>query len=99
MGLFDLVKLVEMSVGILLLCNIFVPLALVLEMPISVTIFFLSSIVIQNDRSIWSGTRELGLNLFLLAAYAGYYWPMLRARTDIAPLWRRGTSSTGQGDA
>lgn len=88
MGFFDVVKVTETAVGICLLTGLFVPLALVLEMPISVSIFFTSVIVVHSDRSVITGSREILVNLVLLAAYAGYYLPMLRMRAVSRPIWR-----------
>ena len=87
-GLFDVIKVVEALVGLSLLTRRFVPLALVMELPISITIFGLA-MVGPTERSVISGPRELLLNLFLMAAYAEYYLPLLRSwSSPIRPLWR-----------
>jgi uncharacterized membrane protein YphA (DoxX/SURF4 family) len=89
-GLYDLIKVVECIVGVCLLINVFVPLALLLEFPITVSIFYLSVVVDGGTRQLFTGPRELFYNTFLFAAYAGYYLPMLKARAGLSPLWQRG---------
>lgn len=76
-----LVKVVEVSVGVMLLSNRFVPLALVLLAPIMVNIVAFHAFLAPSG---------LGLPLFLLAthlylawAYRATYAPMLRVR--VAP--------------
>jgi uncharacterized membrane protein YphA (DoxX/SURF4 family) len=87
-GLFDVIKVVEILVGLALLTGRFVPLALIMELPISITIFGLAMIG-PTDRSIISGPREVLLNVFLLVVYAEYYLPLLRSwSAPIRPLWR-----------
>ena len=90
MGLFELIKAVETIVGALLLLNLFVPAALLFELPISVVIFFTSVIVVQSERSLFTGSRELLLNLFLISAYFGYYKQVIKVRAEQRPIWRWG---------
>ncbi|PQA87637.1 hypothetical protein [Hyphococcus luteus] len=102
MGLFDVIKGVEALVGALLLLNILTPVALLMELPISISIFYTSVIVVHSERSLFTGTRELVLNLFLIAAYFGFYKGLLKLRPEMRPLWRWGarepmTGSPGQG--
>jgi hypothetical protein len=87
MGLFAVVKAVETIVALCLIFDVFVPVALLLEMPISVVIFYLSSFVVADPRTMWTGPREVLMNLFLLAAYGGYFLPMLKPRVPQQPLW------------
>jgi riboflavin transporter len=87
MGLFGVVKFVETLTGICLLANRFVP--LVAELPVSFNIFFMSVLIVHSDRSAYTGTRELVFNLFLMAAYSGYYSSMLSQKTTQSPLWRK----------
>ncbi len=89
-GLYDLIKLVEVAAGAMILFNIFTPLALVLEFPITVSIFWLSVVVVGVGRPVFTGWRELAFNAVLLAAYAGYYLPMLDLRPRQRPLWAPG---------
>ena len=90
MGLFGVVKAVETLVSICLIFNLFTPIVLLLEMPISVNIFYLSVFVVADPRTLWTGPREVALNLFLLAAYGGYFLPMLRPFVPQKPLWKSG---------
>ncbi len=75
--LFPLVKLIEISVGVMLLTNRFVPLALVLLAPISVNIVAFH--LFLDPAGIAAGAVVFLLNLFLLLAYKPVYEPMLRA--------------------
>lgn len=88
MGLFDLVKLVEVLVGFALVFNRFVPLALIAELPTSITISWMSVIVVQSERSVYTGLKEIIFNLVLLAWFAGWFTPLLQPRLDGRPLWR-----------
>jgi hypothetical protein len=88
-GLYDLIKVVECVVGACLLLNAWVPLALLLEFPITVSIFQLSVFVDGGSRPTFTGSRELFYNLFLMAAYAGYFLPLLNRRNQLRELWRR----------
>jgi hypothetical protein len=92
-GLYDLIKVVECIVGVCLLLNIFVPVALLIEFPITVSIFYLSIFVDGGARPVFTGTRELFYNTFLLAVYAGYFLPLLKWRVPQQPLWQRGARS------
>jgi uncharacterized membrane protein YphA (DoxX/SURF4 family) len=86
-GLFDVIKIVEIFVGLCLITGRLVPLALVAELPISITICGLA-LMAPTERSIISGPRELLLNLFLMVAYGRYYLPLLRSfNAELAPLW------------
>ncbi|MBL8549267.1 MAG: hypothetical protein JNJ73_04735 [Hyphomonadaceae bacterium] len=87
-GLYDVIKAVEVAVGLCLVSNRFVPLALVMEFPITLSIFWLNTFVDAAPRQLFTGPRELFYNVFLLAAYAGYYAPMLGFRVGSSPIWR-----------
>jgi hypothetical protein len=86
-GLFGVVKFVETVVGLCLVFDIFVPAALIFEMPISFSIFYLSVFVVADPRTLWTGPRELIFNLVLLAAYGGWLLPILKPRIRRWPLW------------
>jgi hypothetical protein len=88
MGLFDLIKVVEVTVGVCLLANVWVPLAAILEMPVTVVIWYLSVVTVHEPRPIYTGWRELILNAVLLAAYAGYLLPLLQPRLPRSELWK-----------
>ena len=86
-GMYDLIKVFEVIAGAMIVANVFTPLALVLEFPITVSIFWLSVMVVGVGRPVFTGWRELFLNTLLLAAYAGYYLPMLDLKPRQRPLW------------
>lgn len=88
MGLFDVIKVVETLVGLALIFNRFVPLVLVAELPTSVTIFWMSVLVVQSERATYTGMKELAFNLLLLIWYAGYYKDMFALRAKGRPLWQ-----------
>lgn len=91
MGLFDLIKVVECLVGVCLLLNVWVPLAAVLEMPITVVIWYLSVVTVHTPRPIYTGWRELIFNAILIAAFAGYFLPLLNPRLPRRELWNAGS--------
>jgi uncharacterized membrane protein YphA (DoxX/SURF4 family) len=84
-GLYQVVKSLEVITGIMLLLDIATPLALVLEFPITIVIVYLCLVVNPVDRQLYTGPQELFLNVALLIAYGGYYVPFLRMRAQ--PLW------------
>ena len=88
-GMYDVIKVVEVVVGICLLLNLYVPLMLVLEMPTTVSIFYLSVVVDGGHRQMFTGPRELFYNAILMAAYASYFVPLLTARAQYSPIWGR----------
>lgn len=85
MGLYPGIKAMEGIVGIVLLANRFVPLVLVLEVPISFNIFYLNVFITGAPRQLLTGPFELGVNCALLLAYFRYYEPFLRLRAYAAP--------------
>ena len=87
MGLFDLIKLVEVLVGFALIFNRFVPLALIAELPTSITISWMSVIVVHSPRAVYTGLKEILFNLILLAWFAGWVTPLLRPTVEGRPLW------------
>jgi hypothetical protein len=87
-GLYQAVKYMECLFGIMLLANRFVLLALILEMPASVNIFWLNSFIVAMPRQMFTGPQELFLNGVLLLGYAGYLGAALKPRLDPLPLWR-----------
>ncbi len=87
--LYDLVKIVEILCGVSLLTGWFMPVALMMEMPVTVIICYLSLFIAPTPRSIYTGPRELILNLVLLGAYWGYLKPIvLQPRPCVSPIWR-----------
>lgn len=85
MGLFPGIKAMEGVIGILLVLNRYVPLALILEIPTSFTIFYLNVFITGAPRQLLTGPLELGVNCALLLAYFRYYRPFLAARAYAAP--------------
>ena len=84
-GLYQAVKYMEAVFGLMLLSNRFVLLALILEMPATVNIFWLNTFVVATPRQLFTGPQELFLNGVLLLAYSGYLGAALKPR--LAPLW------------
>jgi len=86
-GLYDVVKIVETGVGVCLLANRFVLLAALAELPISIVIAYLCLFVDRTPNIVFSGLREIGLNLFILACYAGHLLPLAAWKPRYRPLW------------
>jgi uncharacterized membrane protein YphA (DoxX/SURF4 family) len=86
-GLYDVVKVIETVVGICLLTNRFVPLAAAIELPISFVIAYLCIVVDGSPNIMFSGFREIGFNLFILACYADYFLPIVAWKAKVRPLW------------
>ena len=84
-GAFPFIKTLEGICGLLLLTNRFVPLALVLAVPTSMTIFYLNTFVTARLSGILTGPPEVGVNLLLLLAYFQYYRPFLAVHSRAAP--------------
>lgn len=76
-GLFTLVKAVELAAGIMLLIGWRVPLALVMVLPVSFTVWYWDT-ELQGwwTASAIYGWAVLGCNLFLLYAFRETYKPM-----------------------
>jgi len=80
-GLFDLVKTLEIVGGLLLVLNIFVPLGLLILFPISGMVFY--NAVFLNHRYdgilslTYMGTACLYMNVVLMLVYIKHYLPML----------------------
>ena len=86
--LFVLVKLVEVSCGVLLLAGRFVPLALALLAPIVVNIVFFHAFLAPSGLLL--PLVVLALEMFLAWSYRAVYRPMLAAR--VAPIGTAGDS-------
>jgi putative oxidoreductase len=81
--IFNAVKTIEVTVGVLLLANRFVPLALVLAFPVAVNIFFVDVFLVGTLFGGWIlGGGTLLLNAALLLGYLKYYKPMLAMKTE-----------------
>lgn len=92
LGLYDVVKGIELLVGLCLLANRFVLAAALVELPISVVIAWLCVVVDRNPNIVFSGVREIGFNLFLLACYGRHLLPLLAPRPVLAPIWQGATA-------
>ena len=85
-GLFDIIKTVELIVGICLVFNIFVPLALAAALPVSYMVFHNSIVLnLRYDRlfSTYMAVWCLYMNVILLLAYVRYYIPLLTMRAPM----------------
>jgi uncharacterized membrane protein YphA (DoxX/SURF4 family) len=84
-GLFDLVKAMETITGVLVLMGVFVPLALVAALPISVVVAYFNLVLEHNGVVNYvAGTLVLGINLLLMLAYVDSYRPLLKWKQSIA---------------
>ncbi len=88
MGLFQLAKVLELVGGFMLLANIFAPLGLALLFPVTATIFVINTLYSDLAQIQFIGAKNMALHLFLLAAYASYFYALLKARAEIEPVWR-----------
>src|SRR5690349_3620626 len=73
LDLFQVAKVLEATGGFLLLTDLFVPLALVLLMPVAVTIFVMNTFFSPLVHVAVSGARNFAFHCLLLLAYSGYY--------------------------
>ena len=88
LGLYQAVKYMEFVFGAMLLANRFVLLALILEMPATVNIFWLNTFIVGTPRQLFTGPQELFLNGVLLLAYGGYLGAALKPRLEPLALWQ-----------
>lgn len=101
MGLYPIVKWIELILGVFVLSNRFVPLAAVMEVPITVIISYSNIFVMGpiEHRHIYTGIQELSLNVAVLVSYGAYYRTMLYPRTRPQWLWNElQTDAPGQDD-
>lgn len=87
-GLYEMVKGIEGIVGLCLVLNLFVPLVLVVELPISFIIFWLNFVIVAEGYQLFTGPQEIILNLLLIVFYGGYYTSMLTRSATPKPLWQ-----------
>lgn len=85
-GMFAVVKLIEVVVGVMMLANRFVPLAVVLAFPVSVSIAHLDIVLVGDALGIGSGVAAIGLNAIVAIGYLDKFLPMLT--------WNSGDPST-----
>lgn len=94
-GMYGMIKGVEVVVGVFLLANRLVPLMVIVEMPITVAIAYLCFVVDRSPGIVFSGAREVFFNCVLLAAYADYFLPLLAWRARYSPIWARRPGKSG----
>jgi uncharacterized membrane protein YphA (DoxX/SURF4 family) len=87
--LFALAKVIEAVCGLMLLSNVAVPLALLLLMPVTVTIFIMNGFYSPLPHIKASGTRNMLFHVILLISYAGQFLPILKLRPTPSALWRK----------
>ena len=80
--LFDLVKTVELIAGLSALTGIYMPLALVMCMPVSFCVFYWDTpLEGWGSRASWFGEAVLFSNCYLCLAYIKSYRPMFALRS------------------
>ena len=82
---YQFIKYLEIVTGGMLVLNRFPLLALILEMPASVNIFWLNTFIVATPRQLFTGPQELFLNGVLLLAYSGWMYAALKPKQE--PLW------------
>ncbi|MCC6480995.1 MAG: hypothetical protein IT554_01110 [Sphingomonadaceae bacterium] len=90
LGLYPIVKYIELVLGLLVLTNRFVPLAAAAELPITVIISYIN-IFVQGPiehRHLFTGVQELFLNVAVLVSYGAYFRTMLYPQTRPQWLWQ-----------
>ena len=98
--MYDFVKLVEIFTGLCLMAGIWMPVALILEMPVTVIVLYLSLFIAPTPHSLYTGPRELFFNLFMLSAYWGYFKPFVCSlNPPLKPLWHAPIFTSAKGDA
>jgi len=88
LGLFQFAKILEIVGGATLVFNRFVPLGLVVLMPVTVNIFLINAPWSPLPHIVASTTRNMIMHMILLAAYANYFYPLLKFRSAPQPVWR-----------
>ncbi len=89
-GLFDVVKTLEIVGGLMLVFNFCVPLGLVICLPISAVVWY--NAIILNGRTdrlfspTYMGVMCFYMNIIVMLGYIRYYIPMLTMRTSIGSL-------------
>ena len=85
-GLFDVVKAAEIVGGILLIVNRFVPVGVVMLLPISAVVYFNATVLQGGWFRLYMGTGCFYFNVFLLFGYFKHYLPMLKADAEVGTL-------------
>ena len=89
LNLFTYAKIFEVIGGACLVFNRFVPLGLVLLMPVTMQIFLVNVPWSPLPHVQLSVTRNLVMHLVLFAAYANYFYPLLKWKPTPQPIWRK----------
>jgi hypothetical protein len=89
-GLYPVVKYIELFLGVLVLSNRWVAVAAVAELPITIIISYLNIFVegAIDARHYYTGVQELTINGMVLLGYGAYYRTMLTARPLPRWLWQ-----------
>lgn len=85
-GLFDYVKIAELLVGLCLVFNRFVPLALLIALPLSLVVFYNSIVLNLRFERVFSFYMAVWctyMNIILILAYIRYYIPMLQYKAPV----------------
>ncbi|MDB5682847.1 MAG: DoxX family protein [Sphingomonas bacterium] len=88
LGLFQFAKVCEIIGGATLVFNRFVPLGLIILMPVTLNIFLINAFYSPHAHIVVSTTRNFVMHGILLVAYANYFYPMLKFRSAPQPAWR-----------
>ncbi|MEO9132528.1 MAG: hypothetical protein ABI240_15145 [Sphingomonas sp.] len=80
--------MLELLGGASLVFNRFVPLGLVLLMPVTVNIFLINAPWSPFPHIVYSTARNFVFHVILLVAFANYYYPILTFRAAPQPVWR-----------
>lgn len=85
-GLFDFVKTIEILGGLCLLFGVFVPVAVLVLLPLSAIVFFNAVFLnLRTDKLLdptYMGVSCLYMNVILALAHVRYYLPMLSLRSS-----------------
>ena len=86
--LYQIIKYLEIVTGAMLCLNRYPLLALILQFPASINIFWLNTFIVGTPRQLFSGPQELFMNGVLLLAYSGWMAAALKPKLDPLWLWR-----------
>ena len=88
LDLFQMAKVIEVIGGLSLTFGICVPFGLILLFPVTLTVFVMNVFFADLIHVRISGARNFTFHLLLFAAYARYYFPLLKPFAPARPLWR-----------
>ncbi|GEM_PF-472566 len=86
--LYQFIKYLEIVTGAMLCLNRYPLLALILQFPASINIFWLNTFIVGTPRQLFSGPQELFMNGSLLLAYSGWMAAALKPKLEPLWLWR-----------